>query len=85
MRNAYNQFWWDYGTKLTEDHRTSLIVEPRDGKIPALTPGAQKRWDARRAARGENASSRRPGRPEPVGAVPHGSEHGTAHEPECLQ
>jgi hypothetical protein len=51
VRNAYNQFWWDYGTKLTEDHRTSLIVEPRDGKIPALTPGAQKRWDARRAAR----------------------------------
>ena len=51
VRNAYNQFWWDYGTKLTEDHRTSLIVEPRDGKIPALTSGAQKRWDARRAAR----------------------------------
>ena len=51
VRNAYNQFWWDYGTKLTEDHRTSLIVEPRDGKIPALTPGAQKRRDARRAAR----------------------------------
>ena len=50
VRNAYNQFWWDYGTKLTEDHRTSLIVEPRDGKIPALTPGAQKRWE-RRAAR----------------------------------
>ena len=51
VRNAYNQFWWDYGTKLTEDKRTSLIVDPRDGKVPALTPEAQKRRDARRAAR----------------------------------
>ena len=51
MRNAYNQFWWDYGTKLTEDKRTSLIVDPPDGKIPPMTPEGQKRVDARRAAR----------------------------------
>jgi hypothetical protein len=49
VRNAYNQFWWDYGTKLT-DNRTSLIVEPADGRIPELTPEAQKRADARTAA-----------------------------------
>ncbi len=51
VRNAYNQFWWDYGTKLTEDKRTSLIVDPPNGKIPPMTPEGQKRLDARRAAR----------------------------------
>ena len=50
VRNAYNQFWWDYGTKLTEDKRTSLIVDPPEGRIPALTPQAQKRAEARAAA-----------------------------------
>ena len=40
---AYNQFWWDYGTTITEDKRTSLIVDPPDGRIPPLTPGAQER------------------------------------------
>ena len=55
VRNAYNQFWWDYGDKLTEDKRTSLIVDPPDGKIPALTPEAQERYDARRAARARPA------------------------------
>jgi hypothetical protein len=49
VRNAYNQFWWDYGTKLT-DNRTSLIVDPPDGKIPPRTEAAQKRMDARAAA-----------------------------------
>ncbi len=34
VANAYNQFWWDYGDKLTEDRRTSLVVDPTDGKIP---------------------------------------------------
>ena len=48
---TYNQFWWDYGNKLTEDKRTSLIVDPPDGRIPPLTPQAQKRFDALRAAR----------------------------------
>jgi hypothetical protein len=48
--NAYNQFWWDYGTKLTEDKRTSLIVDPPDGRVPPLTPPAQARADARAAA-----------------------------------
>jgi hypothetical protein len=49
VRNAYNQFWWDYGTELT-DRRTSLIVDPPDGRIPALTSAAKARADARTAA-----------------------------------
>lgn len=51
VRNAYNQFWWDYGSELTEDRRTSLIVEPPDGRIPALTPAARKRYGTIRDAR----------------------------------
>ena len=34
VESAYNQFWWDYGDSLTEDRRTSLVVDPRDGRIP---------------------------------------------------
>ena len=40
---AYNQVWWDRGNKIVADRRTSLIVDPADGRIPPLTPGAQKR------------------------------------------
>ena len=40
---AYNDFWWDRALNVVETHRTSLIVDPSDGKIPALTPEAQKR------------------------------------------
>jgi hypothetical protein len=31
---SYNEFWYERGSKLTSDMRTSLIVEPRDGRIP---------------------------------------------------
>ncbi len=50
---AYNDFWWDRGTKVVSTLRTSLIIDPPDGKVPALTAEAQKRQaDARAAARG---------------------------------
>jgi len=47
---AYNDAWWDRGERIVADRRTSLIVDPADGKIPALTPAAQKRAEAARAA-----------------------------------
>ena len=43
VANAYNDFWWDYGDRLTGDGRTSLVVDPPDGRIPALTPAAELR------------------------------------------
>jgi hypothetical protein len=46
---AYNDFWFDRGTKIVGSLRTSLIVDPPEGKIPALTPEAQQRLDAARA------------------------------------
>ena len=35
---AYNDFWLDYGTNVIGDRRTSLIIDPPDGRLPALTP-----------------------------------------------
>ena len=48
---AYNQFWWDYGTKTVGTRRTSLVVNPPDGRVPPLSPEGQKRADARNAVR----------------------------------
>jgi hypothetical protein len=50
VAGAYNDFWLDYGKSLTEDKRTSLIVDPPDGRIPALTPAGKEREAARKAA-----------------------------------
>ncbi len=47
---AYNNAWYDRGTKVVGTRRTSLIVDPPDGRIPPLTPEAQKRQDDFRAA-----------------------------------
>ena len=43
---SYNQYWFDRGTEVIASRRTSLIVDPPDGRIPALTLRAQKRADA---------------------------------------
>ena len=43
---AYNEFWFDRGTKIVGSRRTSLIVDPPEGRVPPLTPAAQKRLDA---------------------------------------
>jgi hypothetical protein len=51
---AYNEFWWDRGTTVAlvgGKYRTSLIVDPPDGRVPALTAQAQERAAARAAER----------------------------------
>ncbi len=54
----YNEFWYERGNKIIGDKRTSLIVDPPDGRIPPLTPEAQKRLDAQAAvARDEQLGS----------------------------
>jgi hypothetical protein len=40
--DAYNQFWWERGNTVGS-RRTSLIVDPPDGRLPPLTPEGQKR------------------------------------------
>jgi hypothetical protein len=46
-------YWTDPGRRVLEDRRTSLIVDPPDGRIPPLTPEAQARIAARGAANRE--------------------------------
>jgi len=50
VARAYNDFWWDFGKKVVKN-RTSLVVDPADGRIPALTPEGKMRADAATAAR----------------------------------
>ena len=46
----YNDFWFDEGTSVTTE-RTSLIVDPPNGRIPPLTAAAMERQAAARRAR----------------------------------
>jgi len=48
--------WWDPGTRILNNRRTSLILEPADGRVPAFTAEAQ----ARNAARADARRSRGP-------------------------
>ncbi len=48
---GYNDVWWERGAAVVSTRRTSLIVDPPDGRIPPLTPEAQKRAADAAAAR----------------------------------
>ena len=47
----YNQFWFDAGATAVATNRTSLVIDPPNGRLPPLTDAAQKRLTARRQAR----------------------------------
>ena len=51
---AYNDFWLDRGTTTIGTRRTSLIVDPPDGRLPPLTAEAEARAEARRAYQREH-------------------------------
>jgi hypothetical protein len=53
----YNEFWYDRGDKLAQ-LRTSLIVDPPDGRLPPWTPEGQRIADERAAARREDQLGR---------------------------
>ena len=44
---SYNEFWYERGVELTEDKRTSLIVDPPDGRIPFTEEAIQRRAERR--------------------------------------
>src|SRR5580765_2457198 len=46
VERAYNDFWWDFGTRIAK--QPSLVVDPPDGRIPALTTEARERNANRR-------------------------------------
>jgi len=51
---TYNAFWRDVGKPLS---RTSLIVDPPNGRIPPLTPEGQQRLEAEQAERKTRGSA----------------------------
>ena len=46
---AYNNFWFDQGTNTVGTRRTSLIIDPPNGRLPDLSVIGQRRTDQRRA------------------------------------
>ena len=49
--NTAGPDWWDPGTQHLVNRRTSLIVDPPNGRLPPQTPEAQQRAAARTQAR----------------------------------
>ena len=40
---SYNYFWFDWGTKAVGTRRTSLVVDPPNGRLPAKTEAGRQR------------------------------------------
>jgi hypothetical protein len=70
LSRNYNEFWRDRGTTVVATRRTSLIVDPPDGKVPPLTPEARRKQAAMSGGVGAPATvsaarpQRLPGGPE---------------------
>jgi hypothetical protein len=71
---GYNTFWLDGGTKypkINGERRTSIVVDPPDGRVPPLTPEARQRTQSRlaqfRAPTSDAGESHDPGL-EPAGS-----------------
>lgn len=58
----YNEFWYDRGRQVAGTRQTSLIIDPPDGRIPALTPEAeQKRQEEAEKRKGVQIDEPTPG------------------------
>jgi len=53
---TYNTFFREFGTRTVKTLRTSIVVDPPDGRIPALTPAAAE-IKRRRVEEQKNAAS----------------------------
>jgi len=68
---GYNTFWLDPGSSYTivnGERRTSLIVDPPDGRVPSLTPAGRQRVAALLARPTSDATERNDPGLEPAGA-----------------
>jgi hypothetical protein len=60
VSRAYNDFWWDSGSQVVPSRRTSLIIDPPDGRMPALTADAQRRQADAAAVRKQRGAADNP-------------------------
>jgi hypothetical protein len=44
LGRAYNDGWFDRGAHLGSNHRTSRLIDPPNGRFPALMPAAAKKY-----------------------------------------
>ncbi len=51
---SYNEFWYERGVELTSDKRTSLIIDPSNGRRPPRTEAARMAAQERRAYTAEH-------------------------------
>src|SRR5262245_50479685 len=58
--NTAGPDWWDPGTRRLTNRRTSLIVDPSNGRMPSMTPDAQARTAARAQARRDRGPAEGP-------------------------
>jgi hypothetical protein len=65
VAGAYNQIFVQRGTELS-DGRTSMIIDPADGRMPPYTPEAKKRVDATREYLQALLQGTSGGRPGPI-------------------
>jgi hypothetical protein len=56
-QSVHPVWWLDYGKTVVKSRRTSLIVDPADGKIPPQTAQGRERALVRRAAAQEHGSA----------------------------
>jgi hypothetical protein len=75
--SAYNAFWWDSGTSLLPNMRTSIVIDPPNGRIPALTAERRAALEAEREAL--RVRCERPGC-----AVANNGQPAPADEPQAL-
>ena len=54
--SVHAKWWLDNGRELTADRRTSLLVDPPDGRLPAVTDDAKRRAGARAERRRRHAA-----------------------------
>ena len=47
---GYNNFWMDNGTRVIDTLRTSLIIDPPNGRLPELTEEGQERFRIHRGS-----------------------------------
>ena len=74
---AYNAFWWDRGSTLLPTMRTSIVIEPKNGRIPPLTA-------ARSAALAAQAQAMKARCEKPGCAVSNFGTPAPADEPQAL-
>jgi hypothetical protein len=75
--NAYNEFWWDSGSQLLPNMRTSIVTDPPNGRIPPLTAQRQAELQEQQAAIEARCK-------EPGCAVANSGAMAPADEPEAL-